>query len=189
MRRRDFISIASGAALGLATTQAFAQGSTEMAALVTHDIVVTRLFDATPMEVWKAWTTDAEVMKWWGPDTYTAPVARMDVRVGGTSLVAMRSPDGQEHWMTWVYTVVEPGKRLEYVQNLSSPDGGAVDPTSVGMPPEFPRDVVTVVTLTPRGEQTEVTISEHTTTSEFMMKMSRMGLEQVMDKMGGTFAK
>ena len=189
MRRRGFIIVTGGAALGLAIPQALAQGGTEVAPLVTHDIVVTRLFDATPMEVWRAWTTDAEVMKWWGPDNYTAPVARMDVRVGGTSLVAMRSPDGQEHWMTWVYTAVEPEKRLEYVQNLSTPDGGAVDPKSVGMPPEFPRDVVTVVTLTPRGEQTEVTISEHTTTSEFMLKMSQMGLEQVMDKMGGTFAE
>lgn len=159
-----------------------------MAPLITHDVVVTRLFDASPEDVWIAWTTDDEVKKWWGPDGYTAPFARMDVRVGGTSLVAMRSPDGQEHWMTWVYTAVEPGKRLEYIQNLSTSEGGPVDPTAVGMPPEFPRDVATVVTLTPRGAQTEVTISERTTTSEFMMKMSQMGLEQVMDKMGRTFA-
>jgi hypothetical protein len=95
MRRRDFLIVTCGAAFGLATPQGFAQEGTGMAPLVTHDIVVTRVFDASPMEVWLAWTTDAEVMKWWGPDNYTAPVARMDVRVGGTSLVAMRSPDGQ----------------------------------------------------------------------------------------------
>ncbi len=178
---------AGGATLGLAIPRSLAQESPQMAPLVTHDIVVTRLFDASLERVWKAWTTDAEVMKWWGPDGYTAPAAKMDVRVGGTSLVVMRSPDGQEHWMTWVYTAVEPNERLEYIQNLSTSEGGPVDPTSVGMPPDFPRDVATVVTLTPKGQQTEVTISEHTTTSQFMMDMSRMGLEQVMDKMGRTF--
>lgn len=189
MHRRSFLVLVGGSAIGFATGRSFAQGGAEMAPLITHDVVVTRLFDASPEAVWKAWTTETEVMKWWGPDGYTAPVAKMDVRVGGTSLVAMRSPEGQEHWMTWTYTVVEPERRLEYVQNLSTPEGGPVDPTSVGMPPEFPRDVATVVTLTPKGSQTEVTISEHTTTSPFMMEMSQRGLEQVMDKMGRTFGK
>ena len=67
--------------------------------------------------------------------------------------------------------------------------GGSVDPASVGLPPEFPRDVATVVTLTPRGEQTEVTISERTTSSQFLIEMSQLGLEQVMDKMGRMFAR
>ena len=66
-------------------------------------------------------------------------------------------------------------------------DGNPIDPTSVGMPAEFPRDVATVVTLTPKGDETEVTITEHTTTSSQMMEMSQLGLEQVMDQMGQTF--
>ena len=50
-----------------------------------------------------------------------------------------------------------------------------------------PRDVATVVTLTPKGDVTEVTITEHTTTSRQMMDYSQLGLEQVMDQMGQTF--
>jgi uncharacterized protein YndB with AHSA1/START domain len=160
-----------------------------MSDLKTEDIVVTRTFDASPAQVWKAWTEDAEVMRWWGPDNFTAPAARMDVRDGGTSVVCMRSPDGQDMWMTWRYTRVEPGKKLEYIQNLSDRDGKPIDPGAIGMPPDFPRDVHTAVTITPRGDRTENTISERTTTSEFMLKMSRMGLEQTLDKMGATFAK
>lgn len=155
---------------------------------VTHDIVVKRLFDASPQQVWKAWTVSAEVMRWWGPDHFTAPAAKMDVREGGSSLVCMRSPDGQDMWMTWAYTKVEPGKRLEYVQNLSDKEGKRIDPGAIGMPPEFPRDVATVVTVRPVSAKTEVSITERTTTSEFMLKMSRMGLEQCMDKMAATFA-
>ena len=159
-----------------------------MTDMVTEDIIVTRLFDATPGQVWRAWTEDAEVMRRWGPDFFTAPAARMDVRDGGRSLVCMRSPQGQDMWMTWDYLKVEPGKRIEYVQNLSDSDGKPVDPGTLGMPPEFPRDVHTVVTVTPRDGKTEMTITERTTTSEFMLNMSRMGLEQTLDKMGATFA-
>lgn len=188
MRRRDFMLAASIAAT-LVATAGFADGEEPMTALITHDVVVTRTFDASPQDVWRAWTEGADVMQWWGPDGFTSPAAKMDVRVGGTSHVAMRSPDGHDMWMTWVYTKVEPYSRLEYVQNLADETGKVIEPGTVGMPPEFPRDVATVVTLTPVGDKTEVTITEHTTTSEFMMKMSQMGLEQVLDKMGLIFAK
>jgi CubicO group peptidase (beta-lactamase class C family) len=180
----DFHDFWRGAyeAIGAATA-----GVSEVPELITHDVVVTRTFNATPDRVWRAWTEDAEVMKWWGPRPWTSPEARMDVREGGFSVVLMRSPEGQDHWMRWEYTKVVPHERIEYVQNLSDKDGNPIDPTTVGMPPEFPRDVATVVTLTPKGNQTEVTITEHTTTSKTMMDYSQMGLEQVMDQMGQTF--
>ena len=191
MHRRTFLLTAStivlASAMHWSAIGAETQGVSEMPELLTHDVVVTRTFNATPERVWRAWTEDAEVMKWWGPRPYTSPEARMEVREGGFSVVLMRSPEGQDLWMRWEYTKVIPNERMEYVQNLSDKDGNIIDPTSVGMPPEFPRDVATVVTLTPKGAQTEVTITEHTTTTRQMMDYSQMGLEQVMDQMGQTF--
>jgi CubicO group peptidase (beta-lactamase class C family) len=163
------------------------KGVSDVPELITHDVAVTRSFNASPERAWRAWTEDAEVMKWWGPRPWTSPEARMDVREGGYSVVLMRSPEGHDLWMRWEYTRVIPNQRLEYIQNLSDKDGNPIDPTSVGMPPEFPRDVATVVTLTPKGDGTEVTITEHTTTSKQMMEYSKMGLEQVMDQMGKSF--
>jgi hypothetical protein len=55
------------------------------------------------------------------------------------------------------------------------------------MPPEFPRNVATIVTLVPEGSTTVVTITEHTTTSKALMEGSLKGLEMVMDQMGQTF--
>ena len=49
------------------------------------------------------------------------------------------------------------------------------------------QDFATVVTLTPRGDKTEMMIVEDTTTTEFMHEMSRVGLEQCMDKMAASF--
>lgn len=157
--------------------------------LIRADVIVTRLFDAPVGRVWKAFTEDAEVMKWWGPEHFTAPAAKMDVRAGGTSLVCMRTPDGQDMWMRWDYTRVDPMSRIEYVQNICDADGGRIDPRAIGMGPDFPRDVTTVVTLTARGNQTEMKIVEDTTTSEFMHEMSKLGLEQCMDKMGASVSR
>lgn len=188
MHRRTFmLAAASLAAPFLQIRPAFAEEPVTMPQLITHVVAVTRIFNATPDRVWRAWTEDVEVMKWWGPRPYTAPEARMDVREGAFSVVLMRSPEGQDLWMRWEYTKVVPQERIEYVQNLSDKDGNPIDPATVGMPPEFPRDVATVVTLTPKGNQTEVTITEHTTTTQQMMEYSQKGLEQVVDQMGQTF--
>src|SRR6266700_1968626 len=61
-------------------------------------MVVTRVFDAPRELVWKAWTDPKYVMQWWGPKGFTAPVCQMGFRVGGKSLLCMRTLDGQECW-------------------------------------------------------------------------------------------
>lgn len=169
-------------AIGAAT-----EGVAAVPALITHDVAVTRTFNASPTRVWAAWTEDPQVMKWWGPKPWTCPEARMDVREGSASIVCMRSPEGFEIWMRWDYSKVVPNERIEYTQNLSDKDGNLIEPTSIGMPAEFPRNVGTVVTLVPEGEKTVVTITEHTTTTQALMDGSQQGLEMVMDQMGQTF--
>jgi uncharacterized protein YndB with AHSA1/START domain len=46
------------------------------------DLTVTRTCDAPPERVWVALTDGELVGRWWGPDGFTAPLARMDVRPG-----------------------------------------------------------------------------------------------------------
>jgi len=58
-----------------------------------EDLVVSRVLDAPVEQVWKAWTDPEHVMRWWGPDHFTAPVAKIDFREGGISLVCMSSPE------------------------------------------------------------------------------------------------
>lgn len=67
----------------------------------TRDLVVTRVFDAPVERAWKAWSDSEHVKRWWGPEGFTSPVARMDFREGGTSLVCMRSSEGQDFYNTW----------------------------------------------------------------------------------------
>jgi uncharacterized protein YndB with AHSA1/START domain len=109
----------------------------------------------------------------------------MDVRQGGASVVCMRSPDGLRSGCAAIQG--HPEQRIEYTQNMCDRDGNLIEPTSMGMPAEFPRDVSTVVTLTPRDGKTEMTITEHTTTSQELMDGSQQGLEMCIDQMDATF--
>lgn len=151
------------------------------------DVVVTRVVDAPVARVWEAWTQPEGVLRWWGPTGFTAPLADMDVRVGGTSHVCMRSPDGHDLHNLWTYQVVEPQERLEYTLEFCDASGSVVQPGDLGLPADIPVPVRHVVTLAPRGEGgTQMSVTEYGYTSEATYRMSRLGLEQCLDKMAAS---
>jgi uncharacterized protein YndB with AHSA1/START domain len=74
---------------------------------------IERTFDASPEDVFDAWTSP-EVMRRWlhcGADWET-PVAEVDLRVGGKVRVMMLRPDGGEGWAEGEYTLIDRPRRL-----------------------------------------------------------------------------
>jgi len=159
----------------------------------TYNVVVTRVFDAPVEQAWKAWSDSELVMRWWGPTGFTCPLARMDFREGGTSLVCMRAPQefgGQDLYNTWTYTKMVPMQRIEFTQNFADKDGNKVTPAAHGLPPEIPFEVRHLITFKPLGDnQTEMTVTEFGYPSAQIVEMSKMGMEQCLDKMATIFAK
>jgi uncharacterized protein YndB with AHSA1/START domain len=151
------------------------------------DLAVTRVFDAPVSQVWNAWTDGDHVKRWWGPAGFTAPVARMDVREGGSSLVCMRSPDGHDLYNTWTYQAIEPNERLEFILRFTDSGGTPVSPAEIGLPPDIPDGVRHVITFKAVDEgRTEMTVTEYGYTSDQTVEMSRAGLEQTLDKMAAS---
>jgi uncharacterized protein YndB with AHSA1/START domain len=79
-----------------------------------RELVLTRLIDAPPATVYRAWTEPALLKQWFAPLPYTTPVAELDVRPGGANLVVMRAPDGTELPNRGVYLEVVPNRRLVF---------------------------------------------------------------------------
>lgn len=155
-------------------------------------LVVTRTYDAPLELVWKTWTEPELIKKWWGPDKFTCPLAKIDFREGGISLVAMRAPKefgGQDSFCIWEYKKIIHLKRIEFIQNLADKDGNKTDPYKLGMPRDFPIDIRTVVIFKQLSKgQTEMTVTQYADFGQ-MTKFARMGMEQSLDKMGATFLK
>jgi uncharacterized protein YndB with AHSA1/START domain len=153
------------------------------------DVVARRTFPAPVEAVWAAWTESDRIRRWWGPEGFTCPVARMDVRPGGASLLAMQAPPeygGGRTYNTWNYHVVEPMARLEYVMRFADADGTTISPADAGIPPGVPDTVPRVVTFTAAEGGTEVSVTESGYTTAAARDMSRAGLEQCLDKLAAT---
>jgi uncharacterized protein YndB with AHSA1/START domain len=160
--------------------------------LKKEDLVFSRVFDAPVERVWRAWTDPEQVMRWWGPDHFTCPLARIDLREGGTSLVCMRAPKefgGQDMYSTWTYTKIVPLRRIEYLHHFADKHGNRVHPSAQGLPPDMPEEVRNAVSFEAAGERrTKIVVTEYDWPAGQMKEMSRLGMEQCLDKMAATFA-
>jgi len=77
-----------------------------------RDLVLTRIIDAPPEKVFRAWTDPALMVQWFAPKPWTTSKAETDLRAGGSCLVVMRSPEGQEYPNPSVYLDVVKNQRL-----------------------------------------------------------------------------
>ena len=53
-------------------------------------------------------------MRWWGPRNYTAPSVKLDLRPGGAFRACIRSPEGEDSWMSGIYREVVAPERLVF---------------------------------------------------------------------------
>ena len=79
-----------------------------------RDLVLTRVINAPREKVFKAWTNPDLLKQWFAPKPWTTPAAETDVRVGGSSRIVMRSPEGQEFPAKGVYLEVVANERLVF---------------------------------------------------------------------------
>ncbi len=148
-------------------------------------VKVSRVFDAPVQEVWKLWTEPELVKQWWGPDKFTCPLANINFKEGSTSLVSMKAPDafgGQTHYSIWKYIKINPLQEIEFIQSLANEKGVKQKPVDVGMPPDFPDDVRTVVTFKAIAhDKTEMIVTQYADFGQ-MTHFAKLGLEQSLDK-------
>lgn len=155
----------------------------------THTMAIERTFAASIERLWQAWSNADDVMQWWGPTGFTSPICKMDFRVGGKTLVCMRTPDGYDMFNTWTYTKIVPMECIEFIQHFSDADGNPIDPAAMGMPAGIPVEVPHHLTFAAVGNnQSEFTVTEFGYTAPDVVEMSRAGMNQVLDKLDALIA-
>ena len=106
-------------------------------------LTLTRIYDASPEEVWRAWTDPEALMQWFGPDAGKVSAAELDVRAGGRYHVAFSTLDGTQHDVSGVYREVQRGRKLVFTWAWKST-------------PE--RESLVSLTFRPMGDGTELIV-------------------------------
>jgi uncharacterized protein YndB with AHSA1/START domain len=115
-----------------------------------RDLILMRMIDAPPEKVFEAWTDPALLKQWFAPLPWTTSVVENDVRAGGSSLIVMRGPDGNEFPNPGVYLEVVKNERLVFTDAF----------TKAWEPSEKPF-IVVELTFEDQGGKTKYTARVH----------------------------
>jgi uncharacterized protein YndB with AHSA1/START domain len=132
-----------------------------------RELVLTRIINASPEKVYRAWTDPELLKQWFAPSPYTTPTAQLDVRPGGANLIIMRGPDGNEFPNRGVYLEVVPNQRLVFTDAYSSD----------WEPSEKPFMTV-ILTFEPEGDKTKYTARARHWTVADRETHEKMGFHQ-----------
>jgi uncharacterized protein YndB with AHSA1/START domain len=148
----------------------------------SNDLVITRIFDAPRELVWKYWTEPERVKTWWGPRTYTAPFAKIDARVGGKILMAMRPPEGKDVWSVGTYKEFVEPQRIVVTDSFADEKGNIVPGTEYGMGEDFPMEALITIGFEEKGGKTTMSMV-HSGLPESTTKDAGQGWNESFDKL------
>jgi hypothetical protein len=79
---------------------------------------------------------------------------------------------------------------LEFIQRFSDEEGKQIAPTDVGLPPEIPAEVPHILTFTALpNDKTALTVTEQGYTVDWIVDLSRAGMNQTLDKLAAVLAE
>lgn len=85
-----------------------------------NELSISRLIDATPAKVWRAWTRPEHLARWWIPHPIQCKVIKLDVRPGGGFETWMREGDGDfKPHVEACFLDVLPEERLVWTTSLT----------------------------------------------------------------------
>ncbi|MCO6509713.1 MAG: SRPBCC domain-containing protein [Aridibacter famidurans] len=112
------------------------------------ELVMTRLFDATPELVFDALTRPEYIKQWMlGPEGWSMTACDFDVRVGGRFRLVWRDEEGNEWVVGGEYTEIDPPGLIVHTEyfNDDEASGGSVETDTIVSEGEKTRLTMTMV--------------------------------------------
>ena len=132
-------------------------------------ITVVREFDAPLEQVWKAWTDNTILDKWWAPRPWRTETKSMDFKEGGKWLYSMVGPEGERHYCRADYNKIVPNKSYTYIDAFCDENGNKnADFPNMNWNVEFQAT----------GRSTTVTIEINFANEESFQKILEMGFQE-----------
>ena len=113
------------------------------------EIRIEKVFDAPREMVWKAWTEPEMIKKWWGPEGFTAPSAKIDLKVGGKYTYAMKGPKGSQWdrvmYSSGIFKEIVLMEKIVVTDYFSDEHGNKIEPSKEGQDADFPTEMTSTI--------------------------------------------
>jgi uncharacterized protein YndB with AHSA1/START domain len=129
-----------------------------------------RVLPADTEIVFRAFSSEDELMKWWGPEGFTITSLEFDPRVGDNYRIEMQPPEGDAFFLIGEFREVDRPARLSFTFVWEDPD---------------PDDVENLVELSFQdlGKSTEIVLTQGPFKTEARRELHRNGWTDSFDKL------
>jgi uncharacterized protein YndB with AHSA1/START domain len=125
------------------------------AGAAAFEFVIAREYAAPRELVFRLWSECQHLSQWFGPRGFTMPHCDNDLQPGGRLHYQLAAPDGTRLWGRWVYRVITPPERLEFIASFSDQAGGV---TRHPFSAEWPLMMLSTIQFTEQAGRTTVTV-------------------------------
>ena len=143
---------------------------------------ITRNYSASPEAVFQAWTDPKALMQWFAPsDTFTTPVAEVNLLVGGSYRIQIKDPSGEIHTVGGVYREIQQPTRLVFTwawEEAGDCGGGTDDPIT---------ETLVTVEFHQVGTGTELILTHEQLPTEEARKKHQEGWSGCLTKLGNVW--
>lgn len=133
-------------------------------------LVIRREYAASPETVYDAWT-NPELAQFLCPQGMTVADAKLDVRIGGTFRIDMRTPENEAFVAYGTYRDVQPGRRLSMTWTWEENS------------PEEEHETLLTIEFNPHGSGTELILTHERFSSEESRRNHSHGWNSMLDKL------
>ncbi len=110
----------------------------------TPSLTIKRRLNASPAEVFEAWTDPTLLMQWFGPENVVTQEVAVDARVGGGFRVVMLEDTGERHEVSGTYSEVVANEKLVFSWSwITTPE--RVSQVSVTFKPDGAGTILTLL--------------------------------------------
>ena len=124
-------------------------------------LIISKEFNATPKQVFNAWSKAESIVAWWGPEGFTTEVKTFDFKPGGTFHYVIKDGKGMDMWGLFSYQEIREPNHLIFINSFSNPAAEVVKAPEVPFGKHWPlkmintlrldeKDGITTLELTPK---------------------------------------
>lgn len=147
--------------------------------------VISRTYPVSRLTLWKLWTNNEELKKWFGPKGNPIFSSTLELKTNGIYHYGMQNSDGDIMWGKWVFKEIIPLKKLVFVVSFCDKNKKSIHHPADH---DWPLEILSTISFIDHGNETEVIVQcESCNATEIQEKAFKNGNSSMTKGWAGTF--
>lgn len=125
-----------------------------------NEVFIEETFNAGIERVFQAWTDPEKLLQWYAPEGCTIHFKTINIKKGGKFHSCISNPQYGDCWAIGEYKEIEQNSKIIFTLVNADEYGNPVNPTDIGMDPDWPGETLVSVMLWEENGKTRLQLRQ-----------------------------